>query len=713
MMTPNERAHVLIVDDDALLRGMAAKTLLHAGFDVSEAVDGETGLAQIGERHFDLILLDVIMSGLDGYEVCRRIRAMPDRAAVPILMLTGLNDTASIELAYGHGATDFITKPINWTLLSHKVRYALRASAAAEAMRRSRESLARAQVLASMGNWTLLPDGRMEMSAELQRLFGMPADDGQPVAAESLLQLVVACDRAAVARARSRLLSEGVPYQVTFRIRRTDGEVRTMFEQAVPIEGAFGYARSFEGITQDVTERVQAEERIQELAHYDSATGLPNRKFFAELAAPYLDRAVRSGDGCALMHVDIDRFKGVNDAFGRGQGDMVLKAVAGRLRSWTRNSDFAAIDGRNTDRGTLASVGGNAFTLLITDIAGQEQATVVAQRLLKVITQPLTIEAQSLVLTASIGIALFPNDSQDLAGLSRCAEQALYAAKDAGRAQHRFFDEKMNARAASRLRLEADLRRAIAQEELRLHFQPKIDASNGAVVGAEALVRWEHPERGMVLPGEFIEAAEDTGLILPMTDWVLECACRNLREWSDAGLPAIALSVNLAASSLTGVTLVGKLDALMQRFGLQPGRLILEMTESILMRDVESGIALLQTLRERGYGLSLDDFGTGYSSLSYLKRLPLDELKIDRAFVNNAERGGRDGALAAVIVAMGRELGLHVVAEGVETREQSDFLMRRGCNVQQGYLFSRPVPAAAFEQMLRVGFVEVLGPVST
>jgi diguanylate cyclase (GGDEF)-like protein/PAS domain S-box-containing protein len=702
---------VLIVDDDPVLRTMAAQTLLHAGFDVAEAENGEAGLARTLERRFDLILLDVIMPGLDGYEVCQRIRAMPDGSTVPILMLTGLNDTASIDLAYGQGATDFITKPINWTLLAHKVRYALRASTAAEAMRRGRESLARAQSLAGMGHWTLLPDGHMEVSAELRRIFGMAAN--APISVETLLQLVTESDRGAVRRARARLLGEGLAYQITFQIRRTDGAVRTMFEQAAPLEGVGGQARNFEGITQDVTERVRAEERIQELAHYEPATGLPNRKFFAELAGPSLERSVRSGSGCALMHVDIDRFKGVNDAFGRGQGDGVLKTVADRLRSWSRNSDLVAADQRAADRGTLASVGGNAFTLLITDIAGQEQASGVAQRLLKVIAQPITVEGQSLVLTASIGIAFFPNDARDLPGLARCAEQALHAAKDAGRAQHRFFDEQMNARAASRLRLEADLRRAIAGEELRLHFQPKVDATTRAIVGAEALVRWQHPERGMVPPGDFIGVAEETGLILPLTDWVLECACRKLRAWSDAALLDIPLSVNLAAPSLSGVALVGKLDALMQRFGLQPRRLILEMTESILMRDIESGVTLLQTLRERGYGLSLDDFGTGYSSLVYLKRLPLDELKIDRAFVTDAERGGRDGALAATIIALGRELGLQVVAEGVETREQSSFLLRRGCNVQQGYLFSRPVAADAFEQLLRAGSVAIPDPAAS
>jgi diguanylate cyclase (GGDEF)-like protein/PAS domain S-box-containing protein len=699
-----ESAHLLIVDDDPLLRGMSARTLAHAGFAVSEAASGDQALAAIAERPFDLVLLDVVMPGLDGYEICRQIRAMPGRARVPILMLTGLNDTASIELAYRHGATDFITKPINWTLLSHKVRYALRASAAAEAMRRGRESLARAQTLAAMGNWTLLPDGRLEASAQLLRLFGMPVVAGDVSYADTL-ECVLEEDRDTVRRARAHLLRDGTPYQLTFRVRRRDGAERTLFEQAAPLEAAPGEPTRIEGITQDITERVQAEERIQQLAHYDVVTGLPNRQFFAELAAPSLERAARSGAGCAVMHLDIDRFKDVNDALGRAGGDAALKAVAERLRTWTRNSDLAAVDQMPAERGMLASVGGNGFTLLITDLAGQDQATQVAQRLSKAVAQPIVVDSHLLELTSSIGIAFFPSDAQDLPRLLRCAEQALNAAKEAGRAQHRFFDEQMNARAASRLKLEADLRRAIERGELRLHFQPKVDAISGAIVGAEALLRWQHPERGMVPPQEFIGVAEETGLILPLTDWVLHSACRSLREWLDAGLPDIPLSVNLAAPSLTGVALLARLDELMQRFDLRPRSLVLEITETILMQDVESGIALLQTLRERGYGVSLDDFGTGYSSLSYLKRFPLDELKIDRAFVTDAASGGRDSALAAAIIALGRELGLHVVAEGVETREQSAFLLRRGCNVQQGYLFAKPVAAGEFALLLRAGFI--------
>jgi diguanylate cyclase (GGDEF)-like protein len=696
-------AHLLIVDDDLMLRGMAAKTLQHAGFEVSDAACGEDAIALFEEHPHDLILLDVMMPGLDGYEVCRRIRAMAQGTQVPILMLTGLNDTASIDLAFSHGATDFITKPINWALLAHRVRYSLRASTASNAMRRSSETLARAQSLAGMGNWTMFPDGRMECSAELRRLFVAGSDSAQFDFADDFLNCVLPADRGRVSGARSRLMAEAAPYQIEFQIERFDGAVRTIFEQAAPVAGEPGHPGCVEGITQDITDRVQAQERIRELAHYDSTTGLPNRQFFAQLAGPSLERTRRNGKRCAVMCLEIDRFDGVNDAFGRGQGDEVLKTVAERLLSWIRGRDLASVGQAPADHGVLASGGGSVFTLLIADLEGQEQASAVAQRLLLAVAEPILVETQPLVLTASIGIAFFPNDADDFAGLSRCAEQAMHAAQDAGRAQHRFFDERMNADAATRLLLEAELRRAISFEELRLYFQPKVDAATGRIVGAEALVRWQHPDRGMVSPAEFIPLAEETGLILPLTDWVLEAACSHLRAWLDAGLATVPLAVNLSALSIAGTTLSTQLDRLIERFGLTAASLTLEMTETMLMRDERAAILQLETLRGRGYGLSLDDFGTGYSSLSYLKRFPVDELKIDRAFVTDLERGGRDAALTAAIIALSRELGLKVVAEGVETRAQSEFLLKRGCRVQQGYLFSKPVPAAAFAQLLRTG----------
>jgi diguanylate cyclase (GGDEF)-like protein len=701
-------AHLLLIDDDALLRGMATKTLQHAGFEVSLAASGEAALARFAERAYDLVLLDLMMPGLDGYETCQRIRSMPGGALVPILIFTGLNDTESIDRAYRNGATDFITKPINWTLLSHRVRYALRASFAAAAMLRSRESLARAQRLAGIGNWAVFSDGRIECSAELYRIYGEPENFDWGIFAKTAAERVVAADRERVTAARSRMNTHGEPYQLEFRITRSDGAVRIVFEQAALVHSGPTRLASYEGITQDITERVQAAERIRQLAHYDEFTGLPNRKFFAELADGALERARRSGTGCAILHVDIDRFAGVNNAFGRVVGDAVLKVTADRLRSWIRSGDLASVGPMHDERCVLARIGGNAFTLLVADLPDQEQAASVARRLLKAIEQPIAVESQSLVLTASIGIALFPGDGADMVALAHCAEQGLHAAKAAGHAQYRFFDEEINARAIGRVSLEADLRRGIAQDELRLHFQPKVDVTTGTIIGAEALVRWQHAERGLVPPSDFIAVAEETGLIVPLTDWVLESACRTLREWLDAGLPGVSLSVNLAASSLANTSLVERLDGLMQRFGLEASSLILEITETMLMDNTESGIALLEMLRARGYGLSLDDFGTGYSSLSYLNRFTIDELKIDRSLITGAEHGGRDGAVAATIIALGRELGLRVVAEGVERPEQSAFLLQRGCHVQQGYLFSRPVPVRALEQMFRDGPIKLL-----
>jgi len=701
-------AHLLVVDDDLLLRSLAVKALKHAGFDVSDASTGEDALQRFAERTYALVLLDVMMPGMDGYEVCQRIRAQAHGARVPILMLTGLNDTDSIEQAYRHGATDFITKPINWTLLSHRVRYALRASMATEAMRRNSETLARAQSMARMGTWQAIKKGELIFSEQLVSLFMMPPEVVQTATAEFILGRVVPADRDRVRAARALLAAEGTHYELEFQLERFDGAIRTVFEQgslrlddnATPI--------GMEGITQDITERVQAQEKIRLLANYDPTTGLPNQQFFAELANTPIERARRYGTTCALVHMDIDRFKGVNDAFGRAQGDAVLRTLVERLRLWTRSSDLASVGLPQVDHGVLARVGSNAFTLLIMDLRGQQHAAVVAQRLLNAISQPIEMAQQQLVLTASIGIALFPNDATDLPTLARFAEQALYAAKVAGRAQHRFFNEAMNALATNRVLVEADLRRAVAAGELCLHFQPKVDAQSGAIVGAEALVRWQHPERGLVPPGEFIPLAEETGLILPLTDWVLESACTSLRAWLDAGLPPVPLSVNLAAPSLTDGTLIGKLDALMHHLDLAPASLILEVTETMLMRDVEHAVTLLETLRTKGYGVSLDDFGTGYSSLSYLKRLPMDELKIDRSFVNECASGGRDSALAGAIIALGLELGLRVVAEGVETPEQTAFLLRHGCVLQQGFLFSRPVPAPQFEQLLRQGFTRLL-----
>lgn len=453
----------------------------------------------------------------------------------------------------------------------------------------------------------------------------------------------------------------------------------------------------------------EAEQRAQRLAHYDELTGLPNRTLFAELAQPTLERARRYNSGCAVMHLKIDRLHSVVDVYGRSQGDAVLAEVAQRLRAWIRASDLAAVQHDN-DPSVVARIGDSTFTILVTDVNTQEQASLVAQRLLDTIAEPINmreapVTIRAVVLSASIGISLYPGDAKELTGLTHCAEQATRAARDAGGAQHQFFNTVLNDRARERVLLEAELRHAIEHEQLCLHYQPKIDAQNGRLVGAEALVRWLHPQRGLIPPGSFITLAEETGLIGGLTDWVLKAACASLGHWQRQGLPSVTLSVNLPASSLADGRLLEQLGELMTQHNLQPPSLTLELTETMLMRDTGAAIEKLEQLRACGFGLSLDDFGTGYSSLSYLKRLPMNEVKIDRAFVTDVEQGGRDAALAAAIIALGVELGMDVVAEGVETQEQSKYLLDHGCRLQQGYLFSRPVPLNQFEHMLVEGLV--------
>ncbi|RLT97465.1 putative bifunctional diguanylate cyclase/phosphodiesterase [Ketobacter sp.] len=451
----------------------------------------------------------------------------------------------------------------------------------------------------------------------------------------------------------------------------------------------------------------EAEQRAQRLAHYDELTGLPNRKLFAELAHPTLERARRTNSGCAVLHLEIDRLHSVVDVYGRSQGDAVLAEVALRLRAWIRAGDLAAVQHDN-EPSVVARIGDSTFTILVTDVGSQERASLVAQRLLDAIAEPISmhdapISIRTVVLSASIGISLFPGDAQDLTGLTHRAEQATRAARDAGGAQHQFFNTVLNDRARDRVLLEAELRHAIEHDQLCLHYQPKVDAQNGRLVGAEALVRWQHPQRGLIPPGSFIPLAEETGLIGGLTDWVLKTACASLGQWQRRGLPGVTLSVNLPASSLADGGLLEQLEDLMIHNVLQPSSLTLELTETMLMRDTGAAIGRLEQLRACGFGLSLDDFGTGYSSLSYLKRLPMNEVKIDRAFVTDVEQGGRDAALAAAIIALGVELGMDVVAEGVETQEQSKYLLDHGCRLQQGYLFSRPVPLNQFEQMLVQG----------
>lgn len=694
---------MLIVDDDLLVRTLAAEALKAAGFHVNEAGNGLDGLAQVESCCPDLILLDVMMPDMDGYAVCRALRARPQLARIPVIMLTGLDDAASIQQAYEAGATDFVTKPINATLLTYRVRYALRASQLLDEIDKSRESLANAQRIARLGSWTWRPAGAtFECSTEYLKLIGDRAL-GRRCNWRDVLHGVHPDDADRVTEAMEAAIGTGKAYAITYRIVRRDGTECVVYEQTEVFRDDDGRVGRVEGTTQDVTERVKNEERIQQLADYDALTGLANRKLFGEIVRHGLNRSKRQMASAAVLDINIDRFKRINETLGRTIGDELLKEIARRITESVRASDLAGANQSSKMAGVSARMSGDSFAVFLSEVKSAEEAALVARRLSTAIAQSIRCGEHALTLTASIGIAIYPDNGEELDTLLSNAESATHKAKERGTASVCFFTPEMNARAMVKLDTENDLRGAIERDELTLFYQARVDVPAGRLAGAEALVRWRHPQRGLVPPGEFIPIAEESGLIVPLTAWVIRAACRQLQQWQRAGLPVVTVSINFSTHCFREDGLDDLIAAALREFGIDPGLLEGEITESVLMHDVERAVTRLNALRAIGVGLAIDDFGTGYSSLAYLKRFPLNVLKIDRAFVKDVLTDAHDAAIASTIITMGAAMGMAVVAEGMERVEQANFLLARGCRFMQGFLFARPVAADAFAQTLRAG----------
>ncbi|MEX5504458.1 EAL domain-containing protein [Pseudomonas putida] len=426
-----------------------------------------------------------------------------------------------------------------------------------------------------------------------------------------------------------------------------------------------------------------ANQELTQLALHDTLTDLPNRTLLADRIEQAIAKVAEQGGCFALMFIDLDGFKPVNDAFGHHIGDLLLKAVAARLRGHLHSQD------------TLARIGGDEFVLLV-ELQEPDDAMDVAVKQVNLVSRPFRVAEHDLQLSASLGIVLYPGNGQDQHELLRNADAAMYHAKSAGKNGYSFFDVSMNSNARQQLQLLQDLRQALEQRQFRLHYQPKFDAQACLPIGAEALLRWEHPQHGLLLPDRFIGLAEKTGLIIPIGEWVLDEACRQMRHWLDQGHEGWRMAVNLSAIQFCHAGLVESVARALQDNGLPANCLTLEITETTAMHDADASLTVLQRLSDMGVDLSIDDFGTGYSSLMYLKRLPANELKIDRGFVRDLEQDSDDAAIVSAIVALGQALGLRIVAEGVETDKQQDFLTRLGCDSLQGYLLGQPVPAEQF-----------------
>ncbi len=435
-------------------------------------------------------------------------------------------------------------------------------------------------------------------------------------------------------------------------------------------------------------ENLRQKETILHLAYHDALTDLPNRTLFEDRLTVALAQAHRRNQMLPVMFLDLDRFKQVNDMAGHAMGDKLLRSVAERLAGLVREGD------------TVARVGGDEFTLLSPEVAGVEDTVEIAERVLKVFQQPWALDGHEFHVTTSVGIAMYPNDGEDAESLLRNADTAMYRAKEQGRNNYQLYTPAMNARIAERLAVENSLRHGLVSGEFAVHYQPQVNIDTGQIVGAEALVRWQHPERGLVLPAEFIPVAEETGLIVPLGEWVLRTACAQNRAWQEAGLPPLRVAVNLSARQFQQRDLKSMVAQVLGETGLDPHCLQLEITEGVAMQDAEFTITMLRELRGMGIQIAIDDFGTGHSSLSYLRRLPIDVVKIDRSFVCDLTTDPNDAAIASTIVAMAHNLKLRVIAEGVETEEQLTFLKEQQCDEFQGYLFSKPVPAEKLEKIV-------------
>lgn len=472
--------------------------------------------------------------------------------------------------------------------------------------------------------------------------------------------------------------------------RRKNGEVYPAWGSISLVKNRDGQISHFFSMFTDITERKRAEERIHYLAYYDDLTGLPNRSLLNKLVDQALVEARRNSLHGAVLFVDLNRFKPINDTLGHGIGDRLLKQVAERLRDAVRNEDV------------VARLGGDEFVVGLFDITRREHAAVVAQKLLAALDPPFWIDEHELKAGAAIGISIYPRDGFDTETLLRTADIAMYRAKQSGQDGYAFYSHEMNRRALDRLKIESGLRRGVERNELLLHYQPKVDIASGRIVGAEALVRWNHPERGLVPPGDFIPVAEESGLILRLSAWVLNEALRQAQVWLAAGFAPLKIAVNLSARDFSpGLT--ERVQALLTSHNVPPSWLELEITEGTLTHSNREVISMMDDLAALGVRLSLDDFGTGYSSLSYLKRFPIDTLKIDRSFVTGIPDDSNDCAIAGAIVSMAQRLGHRVIAEGVETAEQLDFLRSLGCQEMQGFFFSAPVPPEEFAAMLLEG----------
>jgi predicted signal transduction protein with EAL and GGDEF domain/FixJ family two-component response regulator len=707
-----KRGVVLVADDDPVMRLLMLEMLDGVGLDAIEAEDGEQAVQLARERSPDLILMDVEMPKMDGFTACRAIRDAANGAMVPIVMVTGGDDLEAVTNAYEAGATDFVSKPINWPILGHRVLYVLRASDAIVRLR-----IADAQNRAVLA---AIPDAFFRMSRDGVYLDYEPGRTG--IGRDNPVRATRGPHRFPVDDCVGKHIADVLPAEIAERmLEQVDIALQVHQVRSVEYELIrFGEAQHYEarlvatgpsevlGLVRDISERKRAEEQIRRLAYCDSLTGIPNRQAFLEMLERELQRSKIGNKKFAVLFMDLDAFKRINDTLGHNVGDQLLQQVSERLRETIRPSDMLSRGdvvtrtNQGSGEGTnLARLGGDEFTILIPDLERVEHALNVAHRVKDAMRRPFIIEGNEIFVTASIGISLFPEDGDDCTSLLKFADTAMYHAKNCGKNNAKLYSSSLTMQIMSHVKLEVGLRRALQNDELYLLYQPQLDVRSSEIVGVEALVRWRHAERGVISPTEFIPLAEETGLIVPIGEWVLRTACNQARAWQKLARRPVRMAVNLSAKQFKDENLSQIVLSALHDTGLDPRLLELELTEGTLMDDAKATLATLEQLRGIGVYLSIDDFGTGYSSMNYLKRFDVRALKIDRSFISGLPQDSENAAITRAIIAMAHGLKMVVVAEGVETGEQLVMLEEYGCDLVQGFYLGRPAPAEAVSGMLQ------------
>ncbi len=677
---------ILVVDDDQFMRNIFQDTLTAAGFVVTTAADGDSALHHFTSDHPDLVLLDMVMTGKDGCETCQDIRILPGGEYTPVLMMTALDNADSIHRAFEAGATDFIAKPLNPELLVHRVRYMLRASRNVIRLTESRARLEMLKVAVDS-----LPIGITFCDTDGIIIYSNPAE--AHIHGYKVDELIGKEARKFSTGSRSRQLGAeqlrklGVWRRESVNVRKNGEEFPA---QLTSISVCDGEARYLGIITtcEDISEKKVAEEKIHQLAYYDIVTGLPNRGMFLEQLHQTLAQAQRDRDKVNLIFLDLDNFKDVNDTQGHDVGDKLLRSVAERLSGCMRDSDV------------LARLGGDEFVVVCPAVLSQENIATVIQRIQAIFTTPFDIEGRQIYTSASIGISVYPDDSLDASTLFRCADTAMYQAKNEGRSQFRFFSAELNQKIMQRVALENSLRQGLEKKEFFLHYQPLWDLKTSQMAGVEVLLRWQSSEFGLMQPAMFISLLEDAGLINKVGEWVLRSACLQMREWVSTEHCNLKMAVNISGKQMKHPNFIEMITTIINETGVNPKNLELEFTESVLMENVEKTIETFLTLKKMGIQLSIDDFGTGYSSLNYLKHFPVDRIKIDKSFVADVSVNESDSAIIEAIISMAQSLSLRVVAEGVENSDQLHSLTRLGCDEVQGFYLAMPMHAGELTESL-------------